>query len=85
MERVASGDSASRQAVTWVNAEQASKRQMREPTWHNDREGCHHGDAGAAPVMAVERKAPWSRRGSGDGMSAEEDDATREILGGGGA
>jgi hypothetical protein len=27
------GDSASVQAVTQVNAEQASKRTMREPTW----------------------------------------------------
>ena len=34
MERVASGDPASRQAVTRVNAEQASKGVMWEPTRH---------------------------------------------------
>jgi hypothetical protein len=42
MERVASGDSASRQAVTRVNAEQASKREMWEPTQQRYGEGrCH--------------------------------------------
>ena len=39
MERVAVGDSASRQAVTRVNAEQASKPLMREPTQLTDGEG----------------------------------------------
>jgi len=39
MERVASGDSASRQAVTRVNVEQASKGRMWEPTQQRDGEG----------------------------------------------
>ena len=42
MERVALGDSASRQAVTRVNAEQASKHSMWEPTQHRDGEGRRH-------------------------------------------
>ena len=33
------GDSANRQAVTYVNAEQASKRVMREPTRLSNAEG----------------------------------------------
>ena len=73
MERVALGDSASRQAVTRVNAEQASKRLMREPT--RQRSGK------AAVVGTGERHDPTrrSRRGSGDGMSAQRrSDATRE-------
>jgi hypothetical protein len=37
------GGSASVQAVTRVNAEQASKRVMRRPTRLNNGEGCHHG------------------------------------------
>ena len=39
MERVALGDSASRQAVTRVNAEQASKQVRWEPTQQRDGEG----------------------------------------------
>jgi hypothetical protein len=39
MERVAVGDSASKQAVTRVNAEQASKHSMWEPTQQWDGEG----------------------------------------------
>src|SRR5262249_59479018 len=39
MERIAAGDSASRQAVTRVNAEQASKDAMWEPTQQRDGEG----------------------------------------------
>jgi hypothetical protein len=39
MERIAFGDSASKQAVTRVNAEQASKRAMRKPTRLNNGEG----------------------------------------------
>src|SRR5271166_373230 len=46
MERVALGDSASRQAVTRVNAEQASKRIMWEPTQQRDGEGRRHGCPG---------------------------------------
>jgi hypothetical protein len=42
MQRVALGDSASRQAVTRVNAEQASKHAMWEPTQHWDGEGRRH-------------------------------------------
>jgi hypothetical protein len=38
-ERVTKGDSASTQAVMRVNAEQASKRVIREPTWLRNREG----------------------------------------------
>jgi hypothetical protein len=33
------GDSASAQAVTRINAEQASKEQLQEPTWRLHREG----------------------------------------------
>lgn len=39
MERIASGDSASKQAVTRVNAEQASKSAPWEPTRHTNGEG----------------------------------------------
>jgi len=39
MERIAFGDSASKQAVTQVNAEQASKIAMWKPTHHTDGEG----------------------------------------------
>ena len=41
VERVTSGDSASAQAVTRVNVEQASKRAMRKPTRLEYGEGCH--------------------------------------------
>ena len=60
MDRVALGDSASRQAVTRVNAEQASKHSMREPTRQRDEEGrrCESrqpatGVRGPAGVMAT--------------------------------
>src|ERR1700678_3061092 len=43
MERAASGGSASRQAVTRVNAEQAPKLVMWEPTRHCHGEGRCHG------------------------------------------
>ena len=33
--------SASQQAVTRVNVEQASKSMLQEPTLHNEEEGCH--------------------------------------------
>jgi len=42
MERAALGDPASRQAVTCVNAEQASKQLMWEPTQQRDGEGRRH-------------------------------------------
>src|SRR5208337_4660478 len=67
MQRVASGDSASRQAVTRVNAEQASKRTMWEPTQQMHGEGRRHGF-----FRGVTRSHSWSHRGSGDGMSAQE-------------
>src|SRR5712692_10568127 len=47
MQRVALGDSASRQAVTRVNAEQASKQVMWEPTQQRDGEGRRHGFLGS--------------------------------------
>ena len=46
MERVALGDSASRQAVTRVNAEQAPKEMTREPTRQHNGEGRRHWVAG---------------------------------------
>jgi len=64
MQRVASGDSASRQAVTRVNAEQASKQLMWEPTQQRDGEGRRRGLRGA------NRSLPRSHRGNGDGMLA---------------
>jgi hypothetical protein len=47
------------QAITRVNAEQASKRAMREPTYRTDREGRRrssnerHGSTGPAGVLAM--------------------------------
>jgi hypothetical protein len=65
-----SGDSASRQAVTRVNAEQASKCAMWEPTRHKIGEGrSRWGKGGYTPRSD---RNQWSHRGSGDGMSAEE-------------
>jgi len=43
-------DSATVQAVTRVNAEQASKRQMREPTQPKDGEGRCRGKTGSEPI-----------------------------------
>jgi hypothetical protein len=66
MERVALGDSASRQAVTRVNAEQASKQEMWEPTQQRYGEGrCHRFLPGERHDSLL-----WSHRGNGDGMSA---------------
>jgi len=69
MERVASGDSASRRAVTGVNAEQASKRVMWEPTQQMSGEGRRH------RFSLGERRQSllWSHRGNGDGTSAQGD------------
>ena len=64
MERVALGNSASRQAVTRVNAEQASKRTMWEPTRQWDGEG-------RCRKLCKERLGLRSHRGNGDGMSAQ--------------
>ena len=51
MERVALGDSASRQAVTRVNAEQASKPIMWEPTQPMHGEGrCHRFTQGSDTI-----------------------------------
>jgi predicted site-specific integrase-resolvase len=71
MQRVASGDPASRQAVTRVNAEQASKRATWEPTRHKIGEGRRHwGTGGHTPRSDTNQ---WSHRGSGDGMPAHGD------------
>ena len=40
------GDAASRQVVTRVNVEQASKRLTWVPTRHQDGEGCYRGGRG---------------------------------------
>jgi len=59
MEWVALGDSASRQAVTRVNAEQASKNAMRKPTQLDLGEGRRRGEIerhdlhGSAGVVAM--------------------------------
>src|SRR3954451_21661021 len=64
------GDPASRQAVTRVNAEQASKRAMWEPTRRRNGEGrSHWGIGGHTPRSDANQ---WSHRGSGDGMPARE-------------
>ena len=73
MERVASGDSASRQAVTRVNAEQAPKEMTREPTRQHNGEGRRPWRTGGhTPRSDVNQ---GSHRGSGDGMSANGDPA----------
>jgi hypothetical protein len=51
MERVATGDPASRQAVTRVNAEQASKNLMWEPTSQGEREGRSRGALGERTTL----------------------------------
>jgi len=66
------GDSASVQAVTRVNAEQASKRSMRGPTRLP-----YRGRLTRLGRMSEEQ--PQSlRRGSGDGMYTRKAQATRE-------
>ena len=73
MQRVASGDFASRQAVTRVNAEQASKGLTWEPTRRENGEGRRHwGTGGHTPRSDASQ---GSHRGSGDGMSANGDPA----------
>jgi hypothetical protein len=69
------GGSASVQAVTRVNVEQASKRVMRRPTRLNYGEGCHHGAQRpcAEQAKGTSDQAPRLRRGSGDGMHTQED------------
>ncbi len=62
------GGPASGQAVTRVNAEQASKAMMREPTRQHNGEGRRHWqNGGHTPRSDLSQ---WSRRGSGDGMPA---------------
>ena len=51
------------QAITRVNAEQTSKRAMREPTYRTDGEGRRWSSFRATTLDR-------SRRGSGDGMRA---------------
>ena len=71
MQRVALGDSASRQAVTRVNAEQASKGLTWEPTRRENGEGRRHwGTGGHTPRSDTTQ---GSHRGIGDGMSANGD------------
>ena len=66
------GDSASRQAVTRVNAEQASKRVMWEPTrLHIRGRPPSLGNWGAYPSRSDTNQG--SHRGNGDGMSAHGD------------
>jgi len=66
------GDSASVQAVTRVNAEQASKRTMRGPTRLPYR----------GRLIPLDERATqyhqWLRRGSGDSMYTRKARATRE-------
>ena len=68
------GGSASVQAVTRVNAEQASKRPMRRPTRLAHGEGCHHGvhRPCAEEAKGTSDQTPWLRRGTGDGMYTQE-------------
>ena len=66
------GDSASVQAVTRVNAEQASKRSMRRPTRPPFR-----GRLIPRNGWAMQYR-PWLRRGSGEGMYTRKAQATRE-------
>lgn len=66
--------SASGQAATRVNAEQASKGVMRGPTRHDYGEGCHHKAhrLRAGEAEGTNESALWPRRGSGGGMSTQE-------------
>jgi hypothetical protein len=66
MQRVASGDSASRQARTRVNAEQASKR-----FYCGSRPSGHLGKAAVVEIKGATRSLRRSRRGSGAGMAAQ--------------
>jgi hypothetical protein len=73
-------DSASQQAVTRVNAEQASKRVMWEPTRLNNGEGRRRGVQRVSPEEGkrTNDKIPRSHRGNGDGMLTRKPGATRE-------
>ena len=73
------GDSASRQAVTRVNAEQASKRVMRKPTRLTYGEGRRWSSDSERQV------SDRSHRGSGDGMRARGDRRNTGSPGGEGA
>jgi hypothetical protein len=65
------GDPASRQAVTRVNAEQAPKGLMWEPTRRENGEGRRHWGIGGHTPRSDRNQ--WSHRGIGDGMSAHGD------------
>jgi hypothetical protein len=64
VQRVASGDLASLQAVTRVNAVQAPKRVMQEPTRRESREGRRRWER-------TSERAHRSCRGIGDGMQTK--------------
>ena len=70
------GDSASRQAVTRVNAEQAPKGSMWEPTRRENGEGRRHWGTGGPTPRSDSNQ--WSHRGIGDGMSAKGDRTQHE-------
>ena len=74
MSKGRAGGSASVQAVTRVNAEQASKWAMRGPTRLNHGEGCHRGvqRIRAEKAGGTSDQAPRPRRGNGDGMHTQE-------------
>jgi hypothetical protein len=57
------GDAASKQAVTRVNVEQASKRQMWAPTRQDDGEGCHRWGQG------IGWNSPPHERSSSSGLT----------------
>ena len=69
--------SASIQAVTRVNVEQASKRAMREPT------RLKYGEGRRCWGRESDRRTQRNRRGSDDGMYARGPSATREASRGG--
>ncbi len=55
------GDSASMQAITRVNVEQASKRVMRKPTWQKYREGRRHWGREREWHPVEKRKSPTGK------------------------
>ena len=61
-----------------MNAEQASKNPMREPIRQYCGEGCHCERNQAGTYAGTNDARSRSRRGSGDGMSAQENNETRE-------
>ena len=67
------GDSASMQAVTRVNAEQASKRAMRKPTRLFNGEGRRRWYRAWPGQLGKSDTVQRFRRGSGDGMHVHGD------------